>query len=93
MDSYAVNPLDKSKNLDIIKYMTAHLSLISNFEQNRLFTTGPWHSKLSIMKSMNHLMDAFTGDNSSRWKENAVLCLCQIITEAENRIQQVLINL
>lgn len=72
--------------------MTAHLSLINNFEPTRL-VTGPWHSKLSIMKSMNHLLDAFTGDNSSRWKENAVLCLCQIITEAETRIQQVLINL
>jgi len=92
MDSYAVNSLDKSKILDIIKYMTAHLSLINNFEQNRLFTSS-WLSKLSIMKTMNHVLDAFTGDYSSRWKENAVLCLCQIITVAETRIQQVLIHL
>jgi hypothetical protein len=72
--------------------MTAHLSLINNMEQNRLVTS-PWLPKLSIMKSMNHLFNAFTGDNSSRWKENAVLCLCQIITEAETRIQSVLISL
>ena len=84
--------LDKSKILDIIKYMSTHLSLISTMEQTRLVTS-PWFSNLSIMESVSHWFNAFTGDNSSRWKENAVLCLCQIINQAETRIQQVLINL
>jgi len=72
--------------------MTAHLSLINNTEQTGLVAS-PWLSKLPIMKNKSHLFNALLGDNIPHWKENAVVCLCQLITNAETRIQQVLINL
>ena len=92
MDSCRVNRLDKSKKVDIIGFVTAHLSLVNDTEQIRLVAS-PWLSKLLIMKNMIHLFTALLGDNNSRWKENAVLCLCQLIANAETRIQQVLIKL
>ena len=92
MDSYGVNWLDKSKKVDIIGFMTAHLSLINNTEQTGLVAS-PWLSKLPIMKNKSHLFNALLGDNIPHWKENAVVCLCQLIANAETCVQQVLINL
>lgn len=92
MDSYRVIWLDKSNKVDIIGFVTAHLSLVNDTEQTGMVAS-PWLSKLPIMKNKSHLFNALSGDNTSHWKENAVVCLCQLIANAEIRIQQVLINL
>ena len=92
MDSYRVIWLDKSKIVDIIGFVTTHLSLVNDTEQTGMVAS-PWLSKLPIMKNKSYLFTALLGDNIPHWKENAVVCLCQLITNAETRIQQVLINL